>query len=96
MTVPYALQTTRKDILVHDPSFTQYRTVAELYPAGSTCFVLANPYYGCEATVRTISAEHKGRIQIALTETQVRDSCSPSVTVQYLNKQDRLLGTGFD
>ena len=22
---PYALQTTRKDILVHDPSFTQYR-----------------------------------------------------------------------
>ena len=24
---PYALQTTRKDILVHDPSFTQYRQV---------------------------------------------------------------------
>jgi hypothetical protein len=37
---PFALQATRKDILVHDPSFTQYRTLPELFPVGSVCFML--------------------------------------------------------
>ena len=60
----FAFQTTRKDILVHDPSFTQYRTLPELFPDGSTCYVLANPYYGCEATVLKIDKEHQGRIQL--------------------------------
>ena len=35
MTQPYALQTTRKDILVHDPSFTQYRQVVIIFKQSS-------------------------------------------------------------
>ena len=45
---PYALQTTRKDILVHDSAFTQYRTLEELFPAESACFMLGQPMYGCQ------------------------------------------------
>ena len=67
----FAFQTTRKDILVHDPSFTQYRTLPELFPTGSTAFVLANPYYGCEATVLKIDKEHQGRIQLSVIQPQV-------------------------
>ena len=57
---PYALQTTRKDILVMDPSFTQYRTLPELFPAGSACFMLGPTQYGCQGTVVQIAPEHKG------------------------------------
>lgn len=66
----FALQTTRKDILVNDPSFTQYRTLPELYPNGSTCFVMAEEesLYGCQATVLKIDEEHKGRVQLSLLE----------------------------
>lgn len=65
---PFALQTTRKDILVHDPSFTQYRTLPELFPVGSTCFMIGQPNYGCQATVLKIDKEHKGRIQLSVIE----------------------------
>ena len=64
----FAFQTIRKDILVHDPSFTQYRTLPELFPSGSISYVLANPYYGCEATVLKIDKEHQGRIQLQVLE----------------------------
>ena len=66
---PYALQTTRKDILVHDQSFTQFRTLGELFPDGSTCFLLGNQaQYGCQGTVNQISKEHKGRIHLTFIE----------------------------
>ena len=65
---PFALQTTRKDILVHDQSFTQYRTLPELFPIGSACFMLGNTQYGCQGTVAQIAPEHKGRIQLLFME----------------------------
>ena len=43
---PFALQTIRKDILVHDKSFTQYRTLPELFPVGSICFMLGEQLLG--------------------------------------------------
>ena len=55
ITQPFALQTTRKDILVHDPSFTQYRTLDQLYPEGSSCFMLGQPNYGCQGEVLQVS-----------------------------------------
>ena len=67
----YALQATRRDILVHDPSFTQFRTLHELFPDGSTCFSLAHSHYGCEATVLKIDKEHRGRVQVSLIEPTV-------------------------
>ena len=63
---PFALQATRKDILVHDPSFTQYRTLPELFPVGSICFMLGNPNYGAQGKVVEISAAQKGRISLAV------------------------------
>ena len=71
-TQKFALQTTRKDILIHDSSFTQYRTLPELYPDGSTCFVIAYALYGCQAEVITIDKEHRGRIQLSVIEPTVR------------------------
>ena len=65
---PFALQTIRKDILVHDLSFTQYRTLPELFPTGSSCFMLGNTQYGCQGSVVQISPEHKGRIQLQFME----------------------------
>lgn len=67
---PYALQTTRKDILVHDPSFAQYRTLDQLYPEGASCFMLGQPNYGCQGEVLQVSKEHKGRVQIKFVEPQ--------------------------
>ena len=67
----FSLQTTRKDILTHDSSFTQYRTLPELYPDGSTCFVMAYSHYGCQAEVITIDKEHRGRIQLSVIEPTV-------------------------
>jgi 5'-3' exoribonuclease 1 len=69
----FALQTTRKDILVHDQSFTQYRTLPELFPTGSICFMLGNTQYGCQGAVVQISPEHKGRIQLLFMEPKEMD-----------------------
>lgn len=68
---PFALQATRKDILVHDPSFTQYRTLPELFPVGSICFMLGNPNYGAQGKVVEISAAQKGRISLEFMESKV-------------------------
>ena len=71
---PFALQTTRKDILVHDPSFTQYRTLSELFPNDSTCFLLGNmAQYGCQGSVMQIAPEHRGRIQMNFIEPKEMD-----------------------
>lgn len=68
---PFALQTIRKDILVHDPTFTQYRTLEQLFPVGSTCFMLGHPNYGCQAEVLQVAAQHRGRVQLNLIEPKV-------------------------
>lgn len=42
----YALQTTVRDIAVHDKTFVQYRTLQEVFPLKSVCFMLGHPHYG--------------------------------------------------
>lgn len=43
---PYAIQTIVDDITVHDPSFVQFKTLEQVFPPGSKCFLLASPIYG--------------------------------------------------
>nr|XP_039266984.1 5'-3' exoribonuclease 1-like isoform X1 [Styela clava] len=51
----YALQATVKDISVKDPTFQQFKGVDELFPAGSTVFMLGQPHYGCRGKVLEVS-----------------------------------------
>lgn len=53
---------------MHDPSFTQYRTLAELFPAGSAAFMLGTPHYGCQGQVLQVADDHKGRVQLKFVE----------------------------
>eukprot|EP00095_Tigriopus_kingsejongensis_P010572 maker-scaffold1137_size60140-snap-gene-0.17 protein:Tk10572 transcript:maker-scaffold1137_size60140-snap-gene-0.17-mRNA-1 annotation:"5 -3 exoribonuclease 1" len=64
---PFAHQTVLKDILVHDPSFTQYRTLDELFPTDSSCFMLGNIVYGCLGSVQEVVS---GRIRIRFLDFQ--------------------------
>lgn len=50
----------------------QFRTLPELFPDGSTCFVMAYSHYGCEATVLKIDKQHHGRVQLSVIEPSVR------------------------
>lgn len=43
---PYAIQTIVDDIAVHDSSFVQFKTLDQVFPTGSKCFLLASPLYG--------------------------------------------------
>ena len=61
---PYALQAIVKDILVEDPGLKTYCTVQELFPTGTSAFMLGQPHYGAQGEVIKIDPEHKGRIQL--------------------------------
>ena len=61
---PYALQAIVKDILVEDAGLKAYSTVEELFPTGTTAFMLGQPHYGAQGEVIKIDPEHKGRIQL--------------------------------
>jgi 5'-3' exoribonuclease 1 len=47
----YALQTTVRDIAVHDRTFVQYCTLQEVFPPKSVCFMLGHPHYGAMGEV---------------------------------------------
>ena len=47
----YAYQMTVKDIAVHDSSFKQFKTLSEVFPKESECFMLGNPHYGAMGKV---------------------------------------------
>ncbi|CAG0878937.1 unnamed protein product [Darwinula stevensoni] len=66
----YALQTTVKDIAFHDPSFTQFKTLEDIFSKGSTCFMLAQPHYGCMGEVIEVeSVEGKsGKVRVLVTD----------------------------
>lgn len=66
---PFAYQAIRKDILCHDPSFTQYRTLEELFPPGVTCFMLGHPLYGRQGQVQT-AGQDKGMIKLNFIDPQ--------------------------
>jgi len=70
----YALQVIKKDILVHDPGFAQYRTVEELFPEGSSAFMLGHPLYGRRGLVLTAgNPGHRGRIQLRFEDLEEPD-----------------------
>ncbi|KAJ8021757.1 5'-3' exoribonuclease 1 [Holothuria leucospilota] len=48
---PYAYQMTVKDIAVHDSSFKQFKTLSEVFPKDTECFMLGNPHYGAMGKV---------------------------------------------
>lgn len=52
----YALQTTVRDIAVHDRTFVKYRSLQEMFPPKSVCFMLGHPLYGAmgEASMRSL------------------------------------------
>jgi len=61
---PYALQAIVKDIMVEDKQHKTYSTVEEMFPPGTTAFMLGQPHYGAQGQVKKIDPEHKGRIQL--------------------------------
>lgn len=47
----YPLQCVVLNARAHDSSNTLFRDVAQVFPEGSICFSLANPYYGSQGKV---------------------------------------------
>ncbi|CAG2057549.1 unnamed protein product, partial [Timema podura] len=64
---PYALQATVKDITVHDQTFVQYKSLEEVFPIGTVCFMLANPHYGAMGEVIDGGTNlRSGRVKVSL------------------------------
>ena len=65
-TVAYPYQLTVKDIYVHEAhQDDQIRTVDELFPIGSQCFMLASPYYRASGEVIEIDVK-QSRVRVQL------------------------------
>lgn len=47
----YPYQSIVRDISVHDEHYTTFRDIEDVFPIGSTCFMLGHPYYGCTGEV---------------------------------------------
>ncbi|XP_074887854.1 5'-3' exoribonuclease 1 isoform X10 [Buteo buteo] len=63
--LPFVYQTVVKDIKAFDCRFSNIRTLDDLFPPGSTAFMLGSPYYGCMGEVqdsRDVITE--GRIRV--------------------------------
>uniref|UniRef100_A0A8C4JTB4 5'-3' exoribonuclease 1 n=1 Tax=Dromaius novaehollandiae TaxID=8790 RepID=A0A8C4JTB4_DRONO len=63
--LPFVYQTVVKDIKAFDSRFSNIRTLDDLFPPGSTAFMLGSPYYGCMGEVqdsRDVITE--GRIRV--------------------------------
>ncbi|XP_077990094.1 5'-3' exoribonuclease 1-like [Glandiceps talaboti] len=82
--IPYALQICVKDIAAYDPSFTQFKTLEELFPAKSVCFMLGTPHYGCMGEVLEVDRKGEPRVRVAF-------SIPPEPNLdQIANRQGRL------
>ncbi|KFP33142.1 5'-3' exoribonuclease 1, partial [Colius striatus] len=63
--LPFVYQTVVKDIKAFDSRFSNIKTLDDLFPPGSTAFMLGSPYYGCMGEVqdsRDVITE--GRIRV--------------------------------
>ncbi|KFW10835.1 5'-3' exoribonuclease 1, partial [Fulmarus glacialis] len=63
--LPFVYQTVVKDIKAFDSRFSNIKTLDDLFPPGSTAFMLGSPYYGCIGEVqdsRDVITE--GRIRV--------------------------------
>lgn len=64
----YPLQAVVLDARTHDSSNSMFRDVEQVFPEGSTCFTLANPYYGSQGKILNSSETLKiGRISVSIT-----------------------------
>ena len=53
-----------QDIAVKDPTFTQFSTVNQLFPANSEVFMLGSPHYGAMGKVLEVDSQKNDRIRI--------------------------------
>ncbi|XP_021920765.1 5'-3' exoribonuclease 1 isoform X2 [Zootermopsis nevadensis] len=66
----YALQTTVRDIAVHDRTFVKYRSLQEMFPPKSVCFMLGHPLYGAMGEVIDGGTSVKsGRVKVSMSVT---------------------------
>ncbi|XP_059849758.1 5'-3' exoribonuclease 1 isoform X1 [Hypanus sabinus] len=63
--LPFAHQTTVRDLKSFDSSLSRFRTLDELFPPGINIFMLGTPYYGCIGEVQDSSdVITDGRIRV--------------------------------
>ncbi|KAF4801807.1 5'-3' exoribonuclease 1 isoform X4 [Turdus rufiventris] len=63
--LPFVYQTVVKDIKAFDSRFSSIRTLGDLFPPGSTAFMLGSPYYGCMGEVQdSHDVISEGRIRV--------------------------------
>ncbi|ESO88894.1 hypothetical protein LOTGIDRAFT_165314, partial [Lottia gigantea] len=64
--VPFAFQATVQNITVHDPTFCEYMSMEDLFPAESGVFMLGSPHYGCQGEVLEVDSS-EGRVRVNFT-----------------------------
>uniref|UniRef100_A0A8C3V057 5'-3' exoribonuclease 1 n=1 Tax=Catharus ustulatus TaxID=91951 RepID=A0A8C3V057_CATUS len=63
--LPFVYQTVVKDIKAFDSRFSSIKTLGDLFPPGSTAFMLGSPYYGCMGEVQdSHDVISEGRIRV--------------------------------
>uniref|UniRef100_A0A8C3LLH7 5'-3' exoribonuclease 1 n=1 Tax=Chrysolophus pictus TaxID=9089 RepID=A0A8C3LLH7_CHRPC len=63
--LPFVYQTVVKDIKAFDSRFSNIKTLDDLFPPGSTAFMLGSPYYGCMGEVQdSRDVMPEGRIRV--------------------------------
>uniref|UniRef100_A0A8U8C623 5'-3' exoribonuclease 1 n=1 Tax=Geospiza parvula TaxID=87175 RepID=A0A8U8C623_GEOPR len=63
--LPFVYQTVVKDIKTFDSRFSSIKTLDDLFPPGSTAFMLGSPYYGCMGEVHdSHDVIPEGRIRV--------------------------------
>ncbi|XP_064610977.1 5'-3' exoribonuclease 1-like [Liolophura sinensis] len=87
--VAFALQACVKNISVHDPSYTQFTSLEELYAPSTPVFMLGFPHYGCQGEVLDVDSKMDGRIRVSVTilqEPNLQKICDreQSLSMQYL------------
>ncbi|TRY93704.1 hypothetical protein DNTS_029409 [Danionella cerebrum] len=63
--LPFPYQTIVKDIKAFDSSLVHFKTLEELFPPGTTVFMVGNPYYGAGGEVQDSSdVISEGRVRV--------------------------------
>ena len=66
------IQTIVRDIASYDPGFEQFKTIDQLFPVGTKCFVLSPAYYGQPAVVME-TPFNSSTVQVKITSTTEPD-----------------------
>ncbi|RZC39325.1 5'-3' exoribonuclease 1 like, partial [Asbolus verrucosus] len=56
----FPLQSIVLDINVHDECYTTFEDISDVFPVGSSCFSLTNPFYGSQGTIVDNKESSKG------------------------------------